>query len=191
MVTCKDCGCEMEDGAKFCKNCGSEIIPEVEESEDNTAKVCPNCGSEVNDGVKFCPDCGSEIEVEENQPKFCTNCGFELNDSLKFCPECGTPTSNAVQKTNFQITNTQKSAGLAAVLSFLIIGLGQVYLGLTKKGIILFLLAIVSGFLMFILVGFVLWLLIWAYSVYDAYNSAEKMNNGIEVKDTLDVNNLF
>ncbi|WP_458452988.1 double zinc ribbon domain-containing protein [Methanobrevibacter sp.] len=191
MVTCKDCGCELVDGAKFCKNCGSEIVQEVEESEDNAAKVCPSCGSEVNDGVKFCPDCGFKIEVEENQPKFCSGCGFELNDSLKFCPECGTPTSNEVQRTNNQISNVQKSAGLAAVLSFLIIGLGQVYLGLTKKGIILFLLAIVSGFLMFILVGFVLWLLVWAYSVYDAYNSAEKINNGIAVEDTLDFNNLF
>lgn len=195
MVTCQNCGMEMDDTAKFCKNCGSEIIQE-EAVEISTVNLCPSCGSEINDDIKFCPNCGSKIESEpaseSNQTKFCTNCGFEMDSSLKFCPECGTPTSNLRPAANTQlISNRQNSPGLAAVLSFLIIGLGQVYIGLTKKGIILFVLAIVSGILTIILVGYVLWLLVWVYSVYDAYNSAEKINNGIAVEDTLDFNNLF
>lgn len=70
-------------------------------------------------------------------------------------------------------------------------GLGQVYLGLTKNGIILFVLAIVSGILTIIFLGFILWLLVWIYARYDVYNSANKINNGIEVEDTLDLYNLF
>jgi TM2 domain-containing membrane protein YozV len=89
------------------------------------------------------------------------------------------------------VVNSNKSPILGAILSFLIIGLGQVYLGLTKKGIILFVLAIVSGFLMLLFVGYILWLLVWLYAIYDGYNSANKMNNGIAVEDTLDFNNLF
>jgi TM2 domain-containing membrane protein YozV len=89
------------------------------------------------------------------------------------------------------VVNSHKSPILGAILSFLIIGLGQVYLGLTKKGIILFVLAIVSGFLMLLFVGYILWLLVWLYAIYDGYNSANKMNNGIAVEDTLDFNNLF
>lgn len=159
---------------------------------------CQNCGEEVVDGAKFCKNCGSEIvieeEVDETGTKFCANCGFEMPKTTKFCPECGTATGMAppaVNNATTSVMRTDKSPGLAALLSFLIIGLGQVYLGLTKKGIILFVLAIISGFLMMILIGWITWLLVWGYAIYDAYNSGEKMKNGIEVEDTLDFNNLF
>lgn len=158
---------------------------------------CQNCGTEVVEGARFCKNCGSEIvieEVDESGTKFCSNCGFEMPKATKFCPECGTATSMApepVSNTHVTAVRNDKSPGLAALLSFLIIGLGQVYLGLTKKGIILFVLAIISGILMMILIGWILWLLVWGYAIYDAYNSAEKMRNGIEVEDTLDFNNLF
>ena len=162
MVACKNCGCELPEGAKFYKECGTEVIAE-----------------EYNGETQFCPNCGSKI------PK-----------NIKFCPECGSPTSNTPQTNNTanntgnSVVNTNKDPALAAILSFLIIGLGQIYLGLTKKGIILFIAAVISGFLMFILIGFALWLLIWVYAIYDAYKSAQKMQNGIAVEDTIDFNNL-
>ena len=157
---------------------------------------CQNCGEEVVEGAKFCKNCGSEIVVEqanEKDTKFCSNCGFEMPKASKFCPECGTPAERGppVMNTTTIVVPSNKSSGLAALLSFLIIGLGQVYLGLTKKGIILFLLAIISGVLMMVLIGWITWLLVWGYAIYDAYNSCEKMKKGIEVEDTLDFNNLF
>lgn len=160
---------------------------------------CENCGSEVEEGSKFCKNCGSEIHIEEEnvdetETKFCANCGFEMPKSTKFCPECGTSTDGVPQvvgNTNNAVANADKSPGLAAVLSFLIIGLGQVYLGLTKKGIILFVAAIISGILMLIVIGWITWLIVWGYAIYDAYNSGEKMRNGIAVEDTLDFDNLF
>ena len=161
--------------------------------------LCKNCGSEVDEGAKFCKNCGSEVIVEEendfvNETRFCANCGFEMPKSTKFCPECGTSTEGVpqvVNNTNNSVVNSDKSPGLAALLSFLIIGLGQVYLGLTKKGIILFIAAVISGFLMLIVIGWITWLIVWGYAIYDAYNSGEKMRNGIAVEDTIDINNLF
>lgn len=159
--------------------------------------VCQNCGTEVDDNAKFCKNCGCEIVVEnadENETKFCANCGFEMPKATKFCPECGKPTDAApvaARNAANSVVKSDKSPGLAAILSFFIIGLGQIYLGLNKKGIILFLAAVISGCLMLILIGFVLWFIIWAYAIYDAYNSGEKMQNGIEVEDTIDFNNLF
>lgn len=158
-------------------------------------KTCPKCGSEVIDEAKFCKNCGSEIiqeQNESNQTKFCSKCGFEMDINTKFCPQCGmSTTAQPVAGQPQGVVNSNKSPILGAILSFLIIGLGQVYLGLTKKGIILFVLAIVSGFLMLLFVGYILWLLVWLYAIYDGYNSANKMNNGIAVEDTLDFNNLF
>ena len=100
---------------------------------------CQNCGEEVVEGAKFCKNCGSEIVVEqanEKDTKFCSNCGFEMPKASKFCPECGTTAERVppVMNTTTIVVPSNKSSGLAALLSFLIIGLGQVYLGLTKKG---------------------------------------------------------
>lgn len=161
--------------------------------------TCQNCGSEVDDESKFCKNCGSEVIVEENnvdvnETKFCANCGFEMPKDTKFCPECGGATDSVprvVNNVNAPIANTDKSPGLAAVLSFLIVGLGQIYLGLTKKGIILFIAAVISAFLMLFIIGFITWFIVWGYAIYDAYNSGEKMRNGIAVVDTIDMDNLF
>lgn len=117
----------------------------------------------------------------------CKNCGFEMKDeNIKFCPSCGAPTSG---ETQVNISNN-KNPILAAILSFLIIGLGQIYLGLTKKGIMLLIAAVISGFLMLIIIGYVLWLIIWIYAIYDAYNSANKINMGVHVQDTIDLHDL-
>lgn len=122
----------------------------------------------------------------------CKNCGFELKDeNIKFCPACGAPTSieSQVNDSNL-VVNSDKNPILAAILSFFIVGLGQIYLGLTKKGIILFVAAIISGILMYFIIGWILWLIVWVYAIYDAYNSANKMNRGIGVQDTIDFNDL-
>lgn len=174
----------MQDGAKFCKNCGSEMTQETQEN------LCPECGAEIQENARFCRNCGAEITQNQGK-KFCKNCGFEMDSNLSFCPECGTSTSGQLNTVNPPVRYNEKSAGLAALLSFLIIGLGQIYIGLTKKGIILFLMAIVSGILMFVFIGFITWFLVWIYAIYDAYNSANKINDGIDVEDTLDFNNLF
>ncbi|WP_458452920.1 zinc-ribbon domain-containing protein [Methanobrevibacter sp.] len=155
---------------------------------------CQNCGFEIDDEAKFCKKCGSEIVIEtkeSNEFKFCSNCGFKMDENIKFCPECGTSASGVPQTTNAAVSNADKNSALAAILSFLIIGLGQIYLGLTKRGIILFVAAIVAGILTLIIVGWILWLLIWVYAIYDAYNSAEKMKQGLVVEDTLNMDNLF
>lgn len=151
--------------------------------------TCKSCGSEVNEGAKFCKNCGAEIIIEEEGDdfKFCSNCGFKMDKNIKFCPECGSPTNGVPQTA---VNSQDKNSALAAILSFLIIGLGQIYIGLTKKGIILLLAAIISGFLMLIYIGWITWLIVWIYAIYDAYNSAEKMNRGIAVEDTIDLNNL-
>lgn len=195
MVTCQNCGTELEDGAKFCKNCGSQIIEKQDENkEDAEFKICDNCGFKMDEDIKFCPKCGSKVTEKQDADstaqefKFCANCGFKMDKNNKFCPNCGSSPDNPKQAMHIQ---SDKSSGLAAVLSFLIIGLGQIYLGLTKRGLILFVLAVISGFLMLIYIGWIIWLLVWIYAIYDAYNSGEKIKNGEYVEDTLNMDNLF
>ena len=158
---------------------------------------CTECGNDVEDGAKFCKNCGAEIVVEEEpqetkEYQFCSNCGFKMDANIKFCPECGASTSGVPQPANATaVANSDKNPVLAAILSFLIVGVGQIYLGLTKKGLILLLAAIISGVLMLVFIGFITWFIVWIYAIYDAYNSAEKMNRGIAVEDKIDFQNLF
>lgn len=71
-----------------------------------------------------------------------------------------------------------KNPGLAAVLSFFITGLGQIYNGQIAKGIILIIVYGISWALMFVLIGFITTPILWIWGMYDAYKSAERINAG-------------
>ncbi|WP_456372824.1 hypothetical protein [Methanocaldococcus sp.] len=77
----------------------------------------------------------------------------------------------------------KKSVGIAVLLSFVIPGAGQMYLGKVGKGIILLIatgILIAFGLLLSLLVIgiplLLLGLIIWIYSIYDAYKSAKDYN---------------
>jgi TM2 domain-containing membrane protein YozV len=71
-----------------------------------------------------------------------------------------------------------KSPGLAAVLSFFVPGLGQIYNGQIAKGLCLFVLYSLGWFLAGIVVGFFLLIPVWIYAIYDGYRRAERINAG-------------
>ncbi|MDD3977954.1 hypothetical protein L1994_08855 [Methanomicrobium antiquum] len=63
---------------------------------------------------------------------------------------------------------------LAVILSFFIPGLGQLYTGQFVKAVLLFLLAVVFAGLSTMLIGIPFYLIVWIYSMYDAFVSAKK-----------------
>jgi TM2 domain-containing membrane protein YozV len=69
-----------------------------------------------------------------------------------------------------------KNPGLAAVLSFFWMGLGQIYNGQLAKGIVFIVAYGLSWLLMIIVIGFITTPLLWLFGIYDAYKSAEKIN---------------
>lgn len=112
--------------------------------------------------------------------KYCSNCGFEMDSSTRYCPNCGVEQVSppGYGQTYQRNVRDRKNAGLAAVLSFFIIGLGQVYNGEIGKGVLLFIGAVISGILMAVFIGFITWFIIWFYAIYDAYNTAQRINTG-------------
>jgi TM2 domain-containing membrane protein YozV len=72
----------------------------------------------------------------------------------------------------------RKSEGIAAIASFLFVGLGQIYNGQIGKGIAFIVLGVVFVLMFLILIGIPLYLLLWAYNIYDAYNTAKQINAG-------------
>lgn len=75
----------------------------------------------------------------------------------------------------------KKNPGVAAVLSFFVPGLGQIYNGELGKGITIVIFTVISWFLTCIYVGFVTLIILWIWAIYDAYNTA----SGMDVLETL------
>lgn len=70
------------------------------------------------------------------------------------------------------------NAILAAILSFLIPGLGQAYAGDIKKGVIFFVIALVLGLILWFIFGtgtitYIVALIYDLYAAYDAYQMGE------------------
>jgi len=76
--------------------------------------------------------------------------------------------------------NSEKNPILAAVLSFIITGLGQLYNGDVVKGFILFVAHAVAFILWPLLgrLGSLVSIFIWLYSVIEAYTAAQALNDG-------------
>ena len=175
---CNKCGYELGT-EKFCPRCGqstASIVPY--ESKD---KTCPSCGNKITN-EKFCPNCGHKIEETEPQQthnvpqKYCRNCGSPIDPKAEICPKCGVRQIAIV---------TEKNPLLSLILSFIFPGIGQLYNNQNQKGICLIIAAIVSLALTIILIGSLLYLIVWLYSMYDAYKSAELLNKGEHLEDKL------
>lgn len=129
----------------------------------------------------------NENGEQENQAKggqegpgpdevYCTSCGEIIKEQAVICPHCGVR-QRPVEEVESPQTE-EKSPGLAAVASAIIPGLGQIYNGQILKGIILMILLGFSIALMAVGIGFLTAFIVWIYAVYNAYNKAEKINEG-------------
>jgi TM2 domain-containing membrane protein YozV len=97
---------------------------------------------------------------------YCRNCGTELADDASFCYKCGTKTDRK-----------RKNVYIAIILSFILTGIGTIYAGNTKKGLILFASRILASVIMiFIPILSILTILIWVFGIYDAYIETQKAN---------------
>ncbi len=64
----------------------------------------------------------------------------------------------------------------AAVLSCLLMGLGQAYNGEIAKAVVFVTLYAISIFLTFFLIGFITTPILWVWSMVDAYKSSKRIN---------------
>src|SRR5881409_1764952 len=59
LVACPKCGNGVQQGARFCPNCGATMFVAPPPAQAMTP--CPNCGKPVAAGTKFCPECGQKM----------------------------------------------------------------------------------------------------------------------------------
>lgn len=76
----------------------------------------------------------------------------------------------------------RRNPGVAAVLSFFIPGLGQIYNGELTKGLVIVFVTAISWMLTKIIIGAFILIPLWIWAIYDAYKTAEKINTLGEIK---------
>lgn len=111
----------------------------------------------------------------------CSSCQTENQNSSRFCISCGAslavaaPQDDGIRRSPSAAVNKRyaqdKSPGVAAVLSFLLVGLGQVYNGDVLKGVALFVGCLVLSFTVIGAIG------VWGFGIYDAYQVAKGNKN--------------
>ncbi|MCS3901013.1 DUF5683 domain-containing protein [Methanococcus voltae] len=166
---------------KYCQHCGFKL--------ENDEDVCPQCN-------KFCSDTLQDLKNSYNVPSITIN--NENNNDTNVTSasdsqsESESDSESEAKNTNISSNinkNTNmgypagfnryiKSPALAAILSFFIPGLGQIYNGEIIKGIIIIVLFVISFFAIAILIGFIMLPIVWLYAVCEAYNTANKINRG-------------
>ena len=194
MVICPDCGKEVPK-AKFCKNCGA-YIENIEEPVQIEASpiIEEMVNSENKIPIDIIDESPNEVEeiVIQNPPKvkenvkYCSNCGYELGGDFNFCPNCGYDLKpKDTSKTKSLSVNQNKNILLAVILSVLLPGLGQIYLGLDHKGAIFLIAYVISAILILLIIGFLLCFVIWIWALIDTIQSTNALNRGDVVKDKL------
>lgn len=120
-MNCKTCGRPVNDGAKFCRECGSEIVFETESIEDNT---CPECGNLLEENAAFCNNCGQKISEEYVHTDIgnrCPYCNSPLKDDALFCRKCGKSLEEKIEKSIPSVPKKKKDKGLVFLIVLLVV----------------------------------------------------------------------
>ena len=201
---CKNCGARLPDVEEVepVSVDVEEVVPvsvkvdDVGESVEEVVPVSVDVDESVPEetavhqryGEDNAEDSASKSNENGNRIKFCRNCGTELNGNPKFCPNCGYDLQNfQVRTTNTNVVTPkgEKNIILSILLSVIFPGLGQIYLGLDKKGSMFLIGYVISLILILLIIGFILCFVIWIWALVDVIQSTNALNRGESVEDKL------
>ena len=130
----------------------------------------------------YCPNCGIKLEGKR-LPKYCPNCGtalYSFGDSKKINLYDEKNEDNMVPPSALKV-----SPEMAALLSLIVTGLGQMINGQPEKGIAMLLISIVGLPIIGAVLGSIIWLvaiIYWIGSAIDAYQCSLKLKEGERIK---------
>jgi hypothetical protein len=153
---------------------------------DESIPFCPECGCSVGDADQFCESCGYALSKTESPvpplpyipppeqaPPLIPEIPALPQSYVPPPPEPTPPLTHGTPLPGQPLPIRHKSTGLAALGSFCFSGLGQVYNGQLRKGVVIFF-GTIAGIILFIVPG----IIVWIFGVGDAWLTAKKMNEG-------------
>ena len=78
-VKCGECQSQIVPDAKFCPQCGHQLL---------VFDQCENCNKNLTPNACFCSRCGQKVE-HQKKSRFCGQCGSENLTEAIFCNQCG------------------------------------------------------------------------------------------------------
>lgn len=152
-----------------------------EPADESTTHASPDVEPSESDASE--PEEPSETGPAHATPDadevFCRDCGAVISDQAEICPNCGVrqrdPPKSSVESVVEELTeggNPFVAAGLSVVLP----GLGQLYNRELQKGILVMVASLVALASVLAFVGVVLYPAVWLYAIYDAYVVAERQS---------------
>ena len=172
-------------------------------------KKCQNCGYDNQDESNFCLSCGTKLQNvasnesidfnPNNNNSSVQQSNYDQNIESKNYQQTSQPPVNNQQNTYQGQNNnvhTKKNAGIAVVLDvigglifYFLSGIGQLYLGLFKRGIVLCVTGVIVTIINAIIIssfddvgGALITLILGVglviYSAYDAYVCTNAINEG-------------
>lgn len=174
MKRCQNCGLENEDEAKFCSSCGSDLL--------NTKPASQLDFNPNKDTTYQQPDYNQLNQSQSNYNQADQSQNYD-NQQITY------------QQQTYRPAN-QKNVWIAIILDvigglilYCLCGIGQIYLGLTKRGLVLcgvgLLVVIINMLIIFAidnlfgtLITLIIGVALVIYSVYDAYLCTNAINEG-------------
>ena len=117
--------------------------------------------------------------MSEEKTKYCPYCGVQIDYKYTTCPSCGKlqPKIDGIVPIH---AVKKKNPALAATLSLLITGAGQIYLGRIGRGILFLGTVLLLGYLLEDILTFdqlmIVGIAFSLISAWDAYNIAKNIN---------------
>lgn len=218
---CPKCGCILEvpqittasESVLEIDADSSEVASQPTRSTTGQRDDAQSSPSQLNPGASVPPPATPDMKAEQPQAsetwspkkessKFCPTCGNQIHLHAEICPKCGVrqPQSRSQElahddldfsATKAYLIATPKNPGLAAVLSFFVPGLGQIYNGEIFKRFLFILLPggatiasclvwslslRLAAFPVVLVVGSAVYLIAWILGIIDAYATADRHN---------------
>lgn len=117
------------------------------------------------------PSTPADAEKEPDEV-YCRDCGSVISERAEICPECGVRQHDPPSGASDVLEGGNPV--LAALLSAVLPGLGQIYNRELERGLAFVVASVVSGVLVAFVVGLLLYPLVWVFAIYDAYTRAEQ-----------------
>lgn len=150
----------------------------TDEPGSDGSPIAEPSGSDAG-GTGDSPGTGPARASPDADEVFCRNCGAVISEAAEICPDCGVrqrdPPQGAVDRLLDELTQGGNPF-VAAGLSVLLPGLGQLYNRELRKGILVIVASLLAAASAIVAIGFVLYPAVWIYAIYDAYVVAERQS---------------
>ena len=168
LTQCRECGAQVSTEAPSCPHCGvrSPTRPsdpvQGNAPERSAFSKRPSAPERPLLEPQPPPERNTASATTGRARKYCQHCGSDIDANAEVCPRCGVRVKSSALG----------QPGIAAVLSLIWVGLGQIYNGEVVKGILFMVFSGVLFLTVFFYIGFFLLPAFWVYNIYDAYSTA-------------------